>query len=44
MQLILLTSMTMLAFAANSVLCRMALAVETMDAASFTAIRLTSGP
>jgi len=43
MQLILLTSITMLAFAANSVLCRMALAGEAIDAASFTAIRLASG-
>jgi len=33
----------MLAFAANSVLCRMALAGESIDAASFTAIRLASG-
>jgi len=43
MQLILLTAMTMLAFAGNSVLCRMALAGATIDAASFTAIRLASG-
>jgi len=43
MRLILLTSITMLAFAANSVLCRMALAGESIDAASFTAIRLASG-
>jgi len=43
MKLILLTSLTMLAFAANSVLCRMALAGESIDAASFTAIRLASG-
>jgi len=43
MNLILLTSLTMLAFAGNSVLCRMALAGETIDAASFTAIRLASG-
>jgi hypothetical protein len=42
-KLILLTSLTMLAFAANSVLCRMALAGESIDAASFTAIRLASG-
>lgn len=33
----------MLAFAGNSVLCRMALAGEAIDAASFTAIRLVSG-
>jgi len=43
MKLISLTAMTMLAFAANSVLCRMALASATIDAASFTAIRLASG-
>jgi len=43
MRLMLLTSITMLAFAANSVLCRMALAQDTIDAVSFTAIRLTSG-
>jgi len=43
MKLILLTSLTMLAFAGNSVLCRMALAGETIDAASFTAIRMASG-
>ncbi|MDQ7000021.1 MAG: DMT family transporter [Mariprofundus sp.] len=43
MKLILLTSLTMLAFAANSVLCRMALAGASIDAASFTAIRLASG-
>jgi len=43
MQLILLTSITMLAFAGNSVLCRMALAEGAIDAASFTAIRLASG-
>jgi len=33
----------MLAFAANSVLCRLALGATTIDAASFTAIRLGSG-
>ncbi|MFB3063168.1 MAG: DMT family transporter [Gammaproteobacteria bacterium] len=33
----------MLAFAANSVLCRMALGVEAIDAISFTSIRLLSG-
>ncbi|MDQ6970984.1 MAG: DMT family transporter [Mariprofundus sp.] len=43
MQLTLLTAITMVAFAANSVLCRMALGGEIIDAASFTAIRLTSG-
>lgn len=38
-----LTVLAMLAFAANSLLCRMALAHTTIDAASFTAIRLVSG-
>ena len=33
----------MMAFAANSVLCRMALAEEAIDPASFTSIRLISG-
>lgn len=39
----LLTLLTMLAFAGNSVLCRIALKHTTIDAASFTAIRLVSG-
>ncbi len=39
----LLTFMAMLAFAANSVLCRMALMQTTIDAAGFTTIRLLSG-
>jgi drug/metabolite transporter (DMT)-like permease len=38
-----LTVLAMLAFAANSLLCRMALAHTTIDAASFTSIRLVSG-
>ena len=38
-----LTVLAMLAFAANSVLCRMALGGDTIDAASFTSIRLLSG-
>jgi len=33
----------MIAFAANSVLCRMALAPDAIDAASFTTLRLASG-
>ncbi|MBU3070620.1 DMT family transporter [Aestuariicella sp. G3-2] len=33
----------MIALASNSVLCRLALGAETLDAASFTAIRLLSG-
>ncbi|MDH5502367.1 MAG: DMT family transporter [Gammaproteobacteria bacterium] len=37
------TVVAMLAFAGNSILCRMALANGSIDAASFTAIRLISG-
>ncbi|MGO4913953.1 DMT family transporter [Pseudogemmobacter sp. W21_MBD1_M6] len=43
MRLILLTSLTMIAFAANSVLNRLALADGAMGPASFALIRLTSG-
>ena len=39
----LLTLVTMVAFAANSVLCRLALGEHQIDAASFTVIRLASG-
>lgn len=42
-RLFLLTLIAMFAFAANSVLCRMALKQATIDAGSFTAIRLLSG-
>ena len=38
-----LTSFALIAFAANSVLCRVALGEETIDAASFSTIRLVSG-
>jgi drug/metabolite transporter (DMT)-like permease len=38
-----LTLVTMMAFAGNSVLCRMALQHTTIDAATFTSIRLVSG-
>lgn len=38
-----LTSLAMLAFAGNSLLCRAALQQTTIDAASFTTIRLLSG-
>jgi drug/metabolite transporter (DMT)-like permease len=38
-----LTLVTMIAFAGNSVLCRMALKHTTIDAATFTSIRLVSG-
>ncbi len=37
------TLSALLAFAANSVLCRKALSAATIDAASFTGVRLTSG-
>ena len=39
----LLTTIAMLAFAANSLLCRLALAAGLIDAGSFTLIRLLSG-
>lgn len=39
----LLTGLAMIAFAANSVLCRMALGGELIDASSFTTVRLLSG-
>jgi drug/metabolite transporter (DMT)-like permease len=39
----LLTALTMAAFAANSVLCRMALGRAEIDPAAFTAVRLISG-
>jgi drug/metabolite transporter (DMT)-like permease len=42
-QTLLLTAIAMCAFAANSVLCRMALATPVIDPVSFTAIRLSSG-
>ena len=42
-RLILLTLLAMTAFAANSVLCRLALKHSAIDPASFTAIRLVSG-
>src|SRR6187402_1966058 len=38
-----LTIVAMLAFAANSVLCRLSLAEGSIDAASFTAVRVGSG-
>ncbi|MEO8974291.1 MAG: DMT family transporter [Casimicrobiaceae bacterium] len=42
-RVIALTSLTMLAFAGNSLLCRIALTRSGIDAASFAAIRLISG-
>jgi len=43
MRIVLLTTATMVAFAANSVLCRLALGDAAIDAASFTTLRLISG-
>ena len=43
MRIPLLTACAMLAFAGNSLLCRAALHDTTIDAASFTAVRLASG-
>ena len=40
---LILTTLALIAFAANSVLCRMALGENTIDASSFTVIRLLSG-
>ena len=40
---LLLTALAMVAFAANSLLCRMALTDPVIDAASFTGLRLASG-
>ncbi|NQV16052.1 DMT family transporter [bacterium] len=40
---IVLTAMALIAFAANSVLCRLALGEAAIDAGSFTSIRLLSG-
>jgi drug/metabolite transporter (DMT)-like permease len=40
---VLLTALAMLAFAANSLLCRLALGTGAIDAASFTGIRVASG-
>lgn len=42
-RVVLLTALAMLAFAANSLLCRVALKETGIDAASFTAIRIASG-
>ena len=43
MRTILLTILALVAFAANSVLCRLALGESAIDAASFTSVRLLSG-
>lgn len=42
-RIIVLTLSAMIAFASNSLLCRIALKATAIDAASFTAIRLLSG-
>lgn len=42
-RLIILTVITMIAFAGNTVFCRMALKLTRIDAATFTTIRLVSG-
>ncbi len=43
MSLLVSTAFTLIAFAANSLLCRMALGEHLIDPMSFTTIRLTSG-
>jgi len=43
MRIVFYTSLALIAFASNSILCRLALGANTIDAASFTAIRLLSG-
>lgn len=43
LRVVLLTALAMLAFAGNSLLCRVALRDSELDPASFTAIRLVSG-
>ena len=43
MSTVLLTLLALIAFAANSVLCRLALGADLIDPVSFTIIRLTSG-
>jgi drug/metabolite transporter (DMT)-like permease len=43
MRVVILTLLAMVAFASNSLLCRLALRQTTIDAASFTLIRLLSG-
>ena len=42
-RILLLTALAMLAFAGNSLLCRLALKHTAIDAASFTGIRLVAG-
>jgi len=42
-RLVITTSIAMIAFAGNSLLCRVALTTTSIDAASFTTIRIVSG-
>ncbi|MGY8829461.1 MAG: EamA family transporter, partial [Pseudomonadales bacterium] len=42
-RLVCMTTLALIAFAANSLLCRAALADGSIDAASFTSIRLLAG-
>jgi len=43
MKIVLYTALALLAFACNSILCRLALGEDAIDAGSFTAVRLLSG-
>ena len=43
MKTVFYTTFALVCFALNSLLCRLALGAETIDAASFTAVRLISG-
>jgi len=43
MRVVIVTSFTLIAFAANSILCRLALGGNLIDPVSFTALRLVSG-
>ena len=43
MRIVIVTSFTLIAFAANSILCRLALGGNLIDPVSFTALRLVSG-
>src|SRR5215813_2064919 len=43
MRIVMVTSLTLIAFAANSILCRLALGENLIDPVSFTTLRLVSG-
>jgi drug/metabolite transporter (DMT)-like permease len=43
MRIVIVTSLTLIAFAANSILCRLALGENLIDPVSFTTLRLVSG-